>query len=78
MRFESGVSRQLTTDPNSQRSPRPGNCHRVRGGIILLLTSCVTLTLAYCCSLLDDKAFVTIYFCLIKYYQDNIIEVILE
>jgi hypothetical protein len=28
--------------------------------------------------LLDDKAFVTIYFCLIKYHRGNVIEVILE
>jgi hypothetical protein len=39
MRFEPGVSRRLTTDSNSQPSPRLGDYHWARNGIILLLTS---------------------------------------
>jgi hypothetical protein len=49
MRFEPGVSRQLTTDFDSQLSPRLGDCHQARNGIILLLTSCTTLSLDFAC-----------------------------
>jgi uncharacterized membrane protein len=49
MRFEPGVSRQLTTDSNSQPSPRLGDCHHAHNGIILLLTSCTTLSLGFAC-----------------------------
>jgi hypothetical protein len=49
MRFESGVSLQLTTDFDSQPSPQLGDCHQARNGIILLLTSCTTLSLDFAC-----------------------------
>jgi hypothetical protein len=49
MRFKPGVSRQLTTDSDSQPSPRLGDCHQARNGIILLLTSCATLSLGFAC-----------------------------
>jgi hypothetical protein len=49
MRFEPGVSRRLTTDSNSQPSPRLGDYHWARNGIILLLTNCATLSLGFTC-----------------------------
>jgi hypothetical protein len=36
-------------DSNSQPSPRLGDCHRARNGIILLLTNCATLSLDFVC-----------------------------
>jgi hypothetical protein len=76
MRLELGVKQQLTTDFNSQPSPRFGDCHRARGGIILLLTNCTTLIVVD--HLLGEKTSVTIYFCLIKYHRDNIIKIMSE
>jgi hypothetical protein len=49
MRFEPGVIRQLTTDSDNQPSPRLGDYHQARNGIILLLTSCATLNLGFAC-----------------------------
>jgi hypothetical protein len=49
MRFEPGVSRQLTMDSDSQPSPRLGDCYQAHNGIILLLTSCMTLSLGFAC-----------------------------
>jgi hypothetical protein len=49
MRFEPGVSWQLTTDFDSQPNPRLGDCHQACNGIILLLTSCATLSLGFVC-----------------------------
>jgi hypothetical protein len=66
MRFESGISRQLTMDSNSQPSPRLGDCHQARNGIIVVD------------HLLSEKASVTIYFYLIKYHRNNVLEVMLE
>jgi hypothetical protein len=47
MRFEPGVSRQLTTGFDSQPSPRLGDCYQAHNGIILLLTNCATLSLGF-------------------------------
>jgi hypothetical protein len=49
MRFEPGVSWQLTTDSDSQPSPRLGDCRQARNGLILLLTSYTTLSLGFAC-----------------------------
>jgi uncharacterized membrane protein len=49
MRFEPRVSWQLTTDSDSQPSPRLGDCHQARNGIILLLINCATLSLGFAC-----------------------------